>query len=390
MTAVSPPGPVRRVARALARAVLAVLWALACAGVLLAAAAGLVRVLGVERLGLDVLLVGAAPVLLGAAWPGLALAVVRRRRGWALVAGVCVVGQLLLRALPAAQGPEPVPLPSDEARVLSVLTHNVFVVNADLDALAAQLRGSGADVLALQEMSPVLLSGLEERGALDGYPHRVSSIGEPAPPGGSPAAGEGLLLASRYPLADVDVLSVGVRRWPSAVVRTPGGDVRVVVVHVVAPLGPASLAAWRSGVASVGDLADDGARPLVVAGDLNASAGNGPFAQVDDASLVDAAAVASQGTPRTWPAWPLPRLWQPDHVLVSPEVGVVATRTLPAVGSDHAAVLAELALPAPAARPRAGALPWGTQTSRPGGRGDVGPVPAVVEESPGSAGQGGR
>ena len=311
----------RRAAARLARVLLAVVWSLACGGVLLAAAAGLARLTRVVVLGPEVLLAGAAPALLAAATPGLVLALLRRRRRWAAVAALCLLGQLVLAVAPGP--PAPAPAAAEDGAVLRVLTHNVFVVNGSPQEVAAQVREAAPDVLALQEVSPRLLTALEDAGTFAGLPHRVSTVGADAGPQASPAAGEGVVLASRYPLRDPEVLEVGVRRWPAATVRTGGGDVRVVAVHVVAPLGPAGVAAWRDGLSRVAGLAGDGG-PLVVAGDLNSSDGTDAFDDVAAAGLRDAAAVVSDGRRPTWPAGPLPRVWQPDHVLAGGGVRVVA------------------------------------------------------------------
>jgi endonuclease/exonuclease/phosphatase (EEP) superfamily protein YafD len=85
-------------------------------------------------------------------------------------------------------------------------------------------------------------------------------------------------------------------------------------------------------------------RPVIVAGDLNATPWSHGFRQlVRLRGLCDSA--VGRGVQATWNA----HRWVPripiDHVVVSPEVRVMDRRVGPDVGSDHLPVEATLAIP---------------------------------------------
>lgn len=88
---------------------------------------------------------------------------------------------------------------------------------------------------------------------------------------------------------------------------------------------------------------------MVVAGDLNADRDHAAFRRLLDAGLRDAHDERGQGLARTWPAG-LPVLHL-DHVLVrdAGEVHLVPleVREVDVPGSDHRAVVADLAVLAP-------------------------------------------
>lgn len=228
---------------------------------------------------------------------------------------------------------------------LTVAVHNVAAGNSDPAGTARALAASGADVLALVEVTEEA-RGTYEQGLADAYPHHtvVGTVG----------------LWSRLPLSDTEPLDIEWDAGPlaaaiaadtrlpysralRATVATDRGPLAVYVAH----LGSARVNP-RSGFAT--DTRDRGARALaeavaaernervVLLGDLNGTTDDRAFAGLT-ARMRSAHDVAGEGFGFTWPArFPVVRI---DQILVR---GVTAesARVLPATGSDHRPVAAGL------------------------------------------------
>ncbi|MDF5756842.1 endonuclease/exonuclease/phosphatase family protein [Spongiactinospora sp. TRM90649] len=253
----------------------------------------------------------AVPVLLLAAcctrcWRPMAASLVP-----AAVWGV-MFGPALLRSPPGG--------PSD----LSVATLNVGASNGRPGATVRAVAG-GRDLVGLQEMTRPALRKVRAALGAD-YPssYTVGTVG----------------LWSRHPIASARPIDVGLGwdRGLRAVVRAPGGDVTVYVMH---------LASARPGHTVRRDQTLDAARRLVegdrsehllLLGDLNTATTDrrrsGLVPPLEDAQLE-----AGTGFGFTWPAgFPITR---PDHILYR---GLAATEASvePAPGSDHRAATAGL------------------------------------------------
>ncbi|MDP9850157.1 endonuclease/exonuclease/phosphatase family protein [Streptosporangium lutulentum] len=260
----------------------------------------------------------AVPVLLGLA--------LLRRSATALAA----------TALPAAAwtalfGGLLLPAGPETAHDLTVLQHNVNDENPDHAGTARALAQAGADLIALEELTPDALPAYETALA-SGYPHRavVGTVG----------------LWSEHPLADsrpVDIkpkdIDADWSRGLRSTVRGPSGDMAVYVAHLPSvrvglPNGLSSGRRDESAVALGAAIAAERLDKVILLGDLNGT--------LDDRGL---APVTSRMTPAkegfgfSWPAaFPLARI---DHVMTR-AMSPVTTWTLPATGSDHLPVAARI------------------------------------------------
>ncbi|MFG3406009.1 endonuclease/exonuclease/phosphatase family protein [Streptomyces sp. NPDC048142] len=251
-----------------------------------------------------------------------------RRSAVALVAlllpvGVWVhlFGGLLLPAAAAADG-----------RGLVVVQHNVNDENTDPAGTARALIGSGADLIALEELVVPQLPVYEEALAPD-YPHHVvrGTVG----------------LWSKYPLSGerlVDIRPPGIAegwsRGVRAVVHSPYGEVAAYVAHLPSiRLGAGGLASsLRDESAGLlgRAIADEQVEAVILLGDLNGA--------VEDRGLEPLTSrlnVAERGFAFSFPAaFPLARI---DQVMArSATIGHI--RTLPATNSDHLPVAARVSL----------------------------------------------
>lgn len=261
-----------------------------------------------------------------------------RKRGWTLAVGllaVTAVGTAMVA--PRALAGVTVPDPDAPARpALTVLSFNTYEGKADVDALAALIRETKPDLIALPESA----GRFRDKLAPLVPDYRFSPSQERGPDV------EGVTAAVRTNLGDVAVQVDRSTEVPSVMVSGGGlGTLRFVAVHAVAPT-PGAVSQWRSDLASVGRwCAGPQSGPVIVAGDFNSTLDHSEFRSATTA-CTDSAAYSGEGLVGTWPS-SSPR-WlgtQIDHVLVRGGVAPesVSVRDIP--GSDHRAVLARLLLP---------------------------------------------
>ncbi|WP_405953289.1 endonuclease/exonuclease/phosphatase family protein [Streptomyces prunicolor] len=229
---------------------------------------------------------------------------------------------------------------------LTVASHNVSADNPDPTGTARQLAASGADLLALEELTPQAM-GTYEKGLAKAYPYHAvrGTVG----------------LWSKLPLSDTRPVNV-VRGDVGPLAKTKPADApkeptRALRTTVTTDLGP--LAVYVAHLGSVRlmpsdgfwtDSRDFGARTLgkavaaepnkrvVLLGDLNGTTDDRAFHTLT-ARLSSAQETAGNGFGFTWPAsFPIARI---DQILVR---GVEARSAwvLPGTGSDHLPVAARI------------------------------------------------
>ena len=217
---------------------------------------------------------------------------------------------------------------------LRIVSLNVLSDNTNTGPTLAYLGQCGADVVVLLEVNDAWAEAVARLEPL--YPHRVVHPREDR---------FGIAVLSRLPLARerVEPLAEGP---PVVSVELPVGRAGCLLMaaHPQPPIAADWSARRDAQLAAIGELAATEARPVIVAGDLNATPWSHGFRQlVRLRGLRDSA--VGRGVQATWNA----RRWVPripiDHVVVSPEVRVIARRVGPDVGSDHLPVEATLAIP---------------------------------------------
>jgi endonuclease/exonuclease/phosphatase (EEP) superfamily protein YafD len=227
------------------------------------------------------------------------------------------------------------------ASAATTLRLRLFTVNAKFGAadpavILRILRQHDVDVLAVQELTPLMVSRLAAAGLTEVLPF---SHLDPR----SGARGTGLW--TRWPLAPLQPIPGLASAAPRARIDPLGGlPVTVTAVHPRAPANPRApmrghADIWRRELAMIQQAlaAVDG--PQVVAGDFNATRDHGPFRELLAAGFADCAD-ASQN--RSWPGftWPSLPVMRLDHVLASRTVTVRETRAIRVPRTDHHGVLA--------------------------------------------------
>jgi endonuclease/exonuclease/phosphatase (EEP) superfamily protein YafD len=219
-----------------------------------------------------------------------------------------------------------------EARV-AVMTLNAYYGEADVEQLAAAVQRRDIDVLVVPEATEPMIAALSGTGAGRRFTHRTGQTAEGREP-------EGTVILSRYAARRVDVPAGEAQTFqqPALGLDVDGTNVLVRGVHPVPPVDT-WLPDWRQGLLELGEWQrTQRGRPLVMAGDFNASSAHAAFRD---------AKRGMYDTAGRWPAatWPMERSHPPfadiDHVLVR-GLSVKAAGTEDIDGTDHRAVWADL------------------------------------------------
>jgi vancomycin resistance protein VanJ len=224
---------------------------------------------------------------------------------------------------------------------LTVVSHNVGAGNPDPAGTARDLVASGADLLALEEVTPQA-GRVYEKALAAAYPYHelLGTVG----------------LWSRLPLSGTRPVDVGMDYGPLAAARTADpssaralrstvatarGPLVVYVAHLgsvrVTPRDGFGTAQRDRGVQALGRaVAAEGTARVVLLGDLNGTLGDRAFDALTS-RMRSAQAVAGDGFGFSWPAaFPVARI---DQILVR-GVRADSSWVLPATGSDHRPVAA--------------------------------------------------
>jgi vancomycin resistance protein VanJ len=215
---------------------------------------------------------------------------------------------------------------------LTVATHNVNAGNPDPAGTAQQVAGSGADVIALQELPSGQVPAYESALA-DRYPyHSVQgTVG----------------LWSKYPMSGTHPVDIkmGWTRAMRSTVTTPKGKVAVYVAHmpsVRVKLNAGFTANQRDASAdALGEaIADEQLGRVILLGDLNGTMNDRSLNAVTS-QMRSTQGAAGNGFGFSWPAsFPMARI---DQIMVK-GVEPMSSWTLPATGSDHLPIAARVEL----------------------------------------------
>ena len=322
----------RRRASSRARLPAAIAW-LTVAPLAVSAAARVARL--DESASLLILADGVTPLLVPPAL--FALGIGLWRRGWTLaVLSAATAATFLWSTVPAVGVRGRAPPPGGASPALRLFDANLHAANPGVAPIAEEIRAAAPDLVALQEVDPDGAAGLLRSGVLARFPYRVTEVRYGA---------SGIALWSRFPLVEARVEQVDDVPFIRATVVLGERRLRICTVHVEAPVGD-GRARWRAQLRRVDEELRRERRPLVVAGDFNATRHHPSFRRLLSHGLVDAHERRGRGWAGTWPRdrWPLPPLMRLDHVLLTPGVTVRSVREGVGQGSDHRPIVADLVL----------------------------------------------
>ena len=241
---------------------------------------------------------------------------------------------------------------------IRVMSYNIKVFNAALQrdgvyALGLEVARHDPDILVMQDADGMLVGRADPalyQGSVFGMPH-VFALGQ-------------YVVASRFPLRQCGPGQIGFRdeshRYVRCVVDIRGQELNLVTAHFQSPRAGLN-AARREGLDGADDwqqnhqdrltqaraLARDLAgmrRPLIVAGDLNAPESSPVIRTLLASGLRDAFSSAGRGYGYTY-GHSLRRGYdflRIDHILVSPDLGVMHSFAGQSNASEHRAVIADL------------------------------------------------
>jgi endonuclease/exonuclease/phosphatase (EEP) superfamily protein YafD len=225
----------------------------------------------------------------------------------------------------------------------TVLELNLHYGLADLGVLTADVRHAKPDVMVLAEATQTTRQALAKKPWSQDYPYLLGTAGRSFDARTGEGDSRGTLMVSRHPLTQLGYAEGASFTNVAARVDLPGHPITLIAAH---PANPEhGVGTWVQDADAVTRLALQNATgPLVVAGDLNATAEHLTLRELmAKAGLTDTA--AGQGWHPTYPAdaW-YPPLIQIDHVLVSRQFNTVGYRTIRVPGTDHRGLLVQLSV----------------------------------------------
>jgi endonuclease/exonuclease/phosphatase family metal-dependent hydrolase len=307
---------------------------------------------------------------------GLALA---GRRIWITAVAALLLAAQLFWLFPLDTG-RPAPVPAGSGTALIAMNINSQFGEADTAEIVRLIREEGVGLLTVQEHTQAFEDRLADEGLGTLLPHRASSPTDD---------GAGSAIYSIHPLQSLGMVPDTPFQMPTVrlTVEDAGRTsiLEVTNVHALPPVG-VRIAQWRSdlgalgrlagqdaptrpnGLAAQGGLAPEAspARPVnrLLIGDFNAtydhsefralldggdrsSGGSGGSADSGGRKMVDVGTAAGLRLLPTWPmeGVPLPGITI-DHLVTSPQIASTGYAVHRIPGTDHAAVLATLSIPA--------------------------------------------
>lgn len=220
-----------------------------------------------------------------------------------------------------------------EEKPQRLLLQNVRTQGGDPSSVIELIHQEAPDVVVLQEISAGWVKALNVLN--EDYPHRAIRSRED---------NFGIGLYSRWPIEAAEFIQLGSIPVPAivATLQVDKQSWQLLATHPPPPLG-ASGSDMRNTILRAIPHQLSTEHPVLVAGDLNITRFSPHFARLlDTTGLIDSA--SGFGLQPTWPVQ-LPILYIPiDHVLHSRHLVTLTRRIGPSVGSDHRAVIVDLAL----------------------------------------------
>jgi endonuclease/exonuclease/phosphatase (EEP) superfamily protein YafD len=215
----------------------------------------------------------------------------------------------------------------------TLLQYNVYYRNAALDQVAQRIEAIDADIVVLLE---VTAEGREKLRSLDAhYPQRFECW---------QSRGCDILVFSRFPIKEPHIDFVGtLQRSPIAwfEISPAGCGMNIFATHLTRPFPFAPISAQDKQADDLAAALRGWPGPKLLVGDLNAV----PWGRVVKTVTNQANLHVSLGSSGTWHAKLPPLLRLPiDHIMATEGFGFASRKVLTLVGSDHAAVLTEVAI----------------------------------------------
>ena len=224
-----------------------------------------------------------------------------------------------------------------DGRAVRLVSFNVAFFNRRFGEIAPWLESLRPDVIALQELParelPAVLAQMPD------YPYQFLDAN---------TGNYGVVLVSRWPLADGRVVDLGVPDRNAAQVRVliPGAPLTVTAVHLLWPLTPMAAGQRNRQMAALAAALAACRGACVTLGDFNVTRWSPHFQQLlRDSGMRDCA--HGLFVPQTWPSWLIPLRIRIDQCLANGDAEVTGVAAGPDLGSDHLPTINDLRIARP-------------------------------------------
>lgn len=206
---------------------------------------------------------------------------------------------------------------------------NILASNGNAERVLAAIKAADPDLLLLEEVTPKWAKKLA---SLD-YPYRVADVRDDC---------FGIMLLSRYPLSNTNVIFVGTAGVPTltADVYLPQGEISLIGTHPLPPFNAEYSRHRNAQLAALPEVVSWQKNPVLLIGDLNSSPWSFYFKRLLKQSGLKNS-MQGFGFQPSWPAgFRLMRI-PIDHVLHDEDI-VIHNRAVGGnVGSDHLPVIVD-------------------------------------------------
>jgi len=240
---------------------------------------------------------------------------------------------------------ERVALPTEgQERPFRLFSTNVMAWQITTDGIVSEILREDADVVAVQELSPIWAEAFDGPEFRRAYPHRITEVR-------ADASGSGIY--SRTPFTHSDILTTPSMPIARATIRVGPSStpVRLYSVHVLPPSHHAWVDEWSKGLQAIEEAALRESLPVILAGDFNATQHSSWYSRFQSDGFRACHDLRGRSLATTWPngVLPVPPI-RIDHVFLSPSLKCTHVREGIGVGSDHRPVIVELRATLPSAK----------------------------------------
>lgn len=301
---------------------LAGLWSLAA-----------VRLLGFDSTRRGNLIATFLPWFLLPAYPLLVGGLLLRRM-WLFLGALGLVIAHLVWVMPELPSHSELSPAVATAPKLRVINNNVLFSNPRIGDLFDEMAATNPDVVTFHEMEVGFYNSLAAHPLASELPHWHSNV-------------HGTLIMSRYPFLETGLIGLDEDTAPTLTIDVDGERVRLASVHPTTPIR--DFRGWNQALADLTAFAEADSQRLIILGDFNATMQHQPFRELlERADLRDGHNERGEGWGGTWPMGDGREGFGPplriDHILVGPDLEVVTFEDRFNPGSDHRALIADIAL----------------------------------------------
>lgn len=222
--------------------------------------------------------------------------------------------------------------PAATEKPVHAMLMNILASNGNTEQVLAAIQSADPDLLLLEEVTPKWAAELSKLN----YPYSVADVRDDC---------FGIMLLSRYPLANTNVVFVGTAGVPTitADVYLPQGEISLIGTHPLPPFNAEYSKHRNLQLADLPSLVKKQTKPVLLIGDLNTSPWSYWFRRVlNESGLKNS--MQGFGFQPSWPSNNRLLRIPIDHMLHSPEI-VIHNRVIgPDIGSDHLPVIVDFSV----------------------------------------------